>query len=72
VQSVINSQPNIVILFADVMGYAEVQALNSKRGRILTLNLDKLAQQGVVFSDAHTTSSVCIASRYSLLTGRYT
>lgn len=70
-QSVNNSQPNIVILFADDMGYGEVQALNPKRGKIPTPNLDKLAQEGIVFSDAHTASSVCTPSRYALLTGRY-
>lgn len=63
--------PNIVILFADDMGYGEVRALNPERGKIPTPHLDKLARAGMVFTDAHTSSSVCTPSRYSLLTGRY-
>lgn len=65
------TRPNIVILFADDMGYGEVQALNPQRGKIPTPNLDKLASEGIVFTDAHTASSVCTPSRYALLTGRY-
>lgn len=64
-------RPNIVVLFADDMGYGEVQALNPERGKIPTPNLDRLAGAGMVFTDAHTTSSVCTPSRYALLTGRY-
>lgn len=64
-------RPNIVFIFADDMGYGEVHALNPKRGKIPTPNLDKLVAQGKVFTDAHTASSVCTPSRYALLTGRY-
>ncbi len=64
-------KPNIVVLFADDMGYGEVHALNPERGKIPTPNLDKLAGSGMVFTDAHTASSVCTPSRYALLTGRY-
>lgn len=64
-------KPNIVFIFADDMGYGDVQALNPERGKIATPAMDKLAKQGMVFTDAHTTSSVCTPSRYSLLTGRY-
>lgn len=64
------SNPNIVILLADDMGYGDVSALNSK-SKIHTANIDRLASQGVVFSDAHATSSLSTPSRYSLLTGRY-
>lgn len=63
--------PNIVVLFADDMGYGEVHALNPERGKISTPNLDKLVQSGMAFTDAHTASSVCTPSRYALLTGRY-
>lgn len=63
--------PNIVIIFADDMGYGDVQCLNPERGKIPTPHMDKLAADGMVFTDAHTTSSVCTPSRYSLLTGRY-
>jgi len=66
-----DSPPNIVFIFADDMGYGDVQVLNPERGKIPTPNMDQLARDGMVFTDAHTTSSVCTPSRYSLLTGRY-
>lgn len=65
------SKPNIVIIFADDMGYGDVQTLNPKRGKIKTPHMDALASEGMVFTDAHTSSSVCTPSRYSLMTGRY-
>jgi len=65
------TKPNIIVINADDMGYGDVQALNPKRGKILTPHMDKLISEGMVFTDAHTTSSVCTPSRYSLLTGRY-
>lgn len=63
--------PNIVLIYADDMGYGDVQTLNPERGKIPTPHLDELAEEGMIFTDAHTTSSVCTPSRYSLLTGRY-
>lgn len=74
--TVINSvsaqeKPNIILIFADDMGYGEIQALNPDRSKIPTPNLNKLASEGMVFTDAHTSSSVCTPSRYALLTGRY-
>lgn len=65
------AKPNIVFILADDLGYGDVQCLNPERGKIKTPNLDELASQGMVFSDAHSTSSVCTPSRYSVLTGRY-
>lgn len=65
------SQPNIIFIFADDMGYGEVQCLNPERGKIPTPHLDQFASEGMVFTDAHTSSSVCTPSRYSLMTGRY-
>lgn len=62
--------PNIVIILADDMGYGDVQALNSN-SRIPTPNLNRLASEGIVFTDAHTPSAVCTPTRYGLLTGRY-
>jgi len=64
-------KPNIVVIYADDMGYGDVQILNPERGKIKTPHMDKLATDGMIFTDAHTTSSVCTPSRYSLLTGRY-
>ena len=63
--------PNIVYILADDLGYGDVQALNPSRGKIKTPHLDRLAAQGMTFTDAHSGSSVCTPTRYGLLTGRY-
>ncbi len=64
-------KPNIVYLLADDLGYGDVQALNPARGKIKTPHLDRLAAQGMTFTDAHSGSAVCTPTRYGLLTGRY-
>ena len=64
-------KPNVVLIYADDMGYGEVEALNPERSRVPTPSLNALAAEGMIFTDAHTTSSVCTPSRYALLTGRY-
>jgi arylsulfatase A-like enzyme len=64
-------KPNIVILYADDLGYGDVQCYNPTRGKIPTPHLDKLASQGMRFTDGHSSSGVCSPSRYTLLTGRY-
>lgn len=64
------SLPNIIYILADDLGYGDVTIYN-KDSKILTPNIDRLATQGMRFTDAHTTSSVCTPSRYSILTGRY-
>ncbi len=63
--------PNIVYILADDLGYGDVQALNPENGKIPTPQLDKLAAEGMVFTDAHSSSSVCTPTRYSIMTGRY-
>ncbi len=63
-------RPNIVIILADDLGYGDVSALNP-HSKIPTPRIDELAAAGVVFTDAHTPSSVCTPTRYGLLTGRY-
>lgn len=65
------SQPNIVILYADDLGYGDVQCYNPEKGKIATPNIDRLATEGMLFTDAHSSSAVCTPSRYTLLTGRY-
>jgi len=62
--------PNIIIILADDMGYGDVQAFNPE-SEIPTPNLNKLSEDGVMFMDAHTPSSICTPTRYGLLTGRY-
>ena len=62
--------PNIIFILADDMGYGDVGAYNTA-SKISTPHLDRLAAQGMRFTDAHAAASVCIPSRYGLLTGRY-
>src|SRR5258706_5033734 len=64
-------KPNILFILADDLGYGDVQTLNLDRGKIATPNLDRLATQGMAFTDAHSGSSVCSPTRYGVLTGRY-
>lgn len=52
------------------MGYGDVSALN-ENSKIQTTNIDRIAKEGVIFTDAHSSSSVSTPSRYSVLTGRY-
>ena len=65
------SKPNIVVIYADDLGYGDIQCYNPKRGKIPTPHVDKLASQGMRFTDAHSSSGVCSPSRYTILTGRY-
>lgn len=65
-----NKNPNIIIILADDLGYGDPQVYNSE-SKIPTPNIDKLAREGMRFTDAHTPSSVCTPTRYGLLTGRY-
>ena len=64
------AKPNIVFILADDMGYGDVQALNS-RSKIPTPHLNRLAKEGMTFTDAHSPSAVCTPTRYAALTGRY-
>ena len=63
-------RPNIVIILADDMGYGDVAFLN-RDSRIPTPNLNQLARESLTFTDAHSSGSYCVPSRYGLLTGRY-
>ena len=65
-----NNQPNIVIIYADDMGYGDLNCQNPN-SKIPTPNLDKLASEGMRFSDAHSSSGICSPSRFALLTGTY-
>lgn len=62
--------PNILYILADDMGYGDLSVYNPE-GKIATPYLDALAKQGMRFTDAHSPSSVCTPTRYSILTGRY-
>ncbi len=63
-------QPNIIVILADDLGYGDVSCYNTQ-SKIQTPHLDRLAKEGMRFTDAHTPSSVCTPTRYGLLTGRY-
>ncbi len=65
-----NNPPNIVIILADDMGYGDIEAYNPG-SKIPTPNLNTLAEEGMMFTDAHTNSAVCTPTRYGILTGRY-
>lgn len=65
------SKPNIVFVLCDDLGYGDIHCLNPERGKIPTPNVDRLAEEGMIFTDAHSGSSVCSPTRYGLLTGRY-
>jgi arylsulfatase A-like enzyme len=65
------ARPNILIILADDLGYGDVQCYNPSRGKIPTPHIDRLAAQGMRFTDGHSSSGVCSPSRYTLLTGRY-
>ncbi len=62
--------PNIVFVLADDMGYGDASCFN-KDSKIRTVHLDKLASQGMRFTDAHSGTAICTPTRYHLLTGRY-
>lgn len=62
--------PNIVYILADDLGYGDVRCFNPE-GKIATPHLDRLASEGMRFTDAHSGSAVCTPTRYGILTGRY-
>ncbi|GAB5561927.1 MAG: arylsulfatase [Synoicihabitans sp.] len=64
------SSPNIVFILADDLGHGDVQTLNPD-SKIPTPHIDRLAAEGMTFTDAHSPSAVCTPTRYATLTGRY-
>lgn len=64
------NRPNIVVILADDLGYGDVGCYNPE-SKIPTPHLDRLAKEGLRFTDAHTPCGVCSPTRYGLLTGRY-
>ena len=63
-------RPNIVVILCDDLGYGDVKA-NNPDCKIVTPHMDRIAREGVRFTDAHSPSSVCSPTRYGVLTGRY-
>lgn len=70
VSSVGQPRFNILLLYADDLGYGDLGCYNPD-SKIPTPHLDRLAREGLRFSDAHSSSGVCTPSRYAMLTGRY-
>jgi arylsulfatase A len=63
-------RPNVIYILADDLGYGDVGCYNPA-SKIPTPNMDRLAKDGMRFTDAHSPSAVCTPTRYALLTGRY-
>ncbi len=61
--------PNILIILADDLGYGDLGCYNPE-SKVRTPHLDRLASDGMRFTDAHSPSTVCTPTRYSLLTGK--
>lgn len=64
-------RPNIVFILADDLGYGDIKAFGGERCNIDTPHFDRLCADGMKFTDAHVTDSVCVPSRTSIMTGRY-
>ncbi|HJM63335.1 MAG TPA: sulfatase-like hydrolase/transferase, partial [Roseibacillus sp.] len=64
-----NEHPNILFILADDLGYGDVSCYNPQ-SKVRTPNLDRLAKEGLLFTDAHSPSTVCTPTRYSIMTGR--
>lgn len=65
-----NSNPNLIFILCDDLGYGDVRLLNPE-GKIATPTFDRIGREGMTFTDAHTPSSVCTPTRYGAMTGRY-
>lgn len=63
------SKPNILLILADDLGYGDVRCYNAD-AKVPTPNIDRLAGEGMRFTDAHSPATVCTPSRYSLMTGQ--
>lgn len=64
-------KPNVIFILADDWGIGDVKCFGGDRCRIATPHMDALAREGMMFTDAHSSSSVCTPTRYGILTGRY-
>ena len=64
-------KPNIVYIMCDDLGYGDIHCMAPETSKIVTPCVDKLATEGMTFTDAHSGSSVCSPTRYGLMTGRY-
>jgi arylsulfatase A-like enzyme len=63
------SRPNIVLIYADDLGYGDVSCYGAEA--VETPHIDRLAREGLRFTDGHSPSATCTPSRYAMLTGEY-
>lgn len=68
-QNEVQQKPNVILIYTDDLGYGDLSCYGATK--IRTPNLDKLASQGVRFTNGHSTSATCTPSRYALITGQY-
>lgn len=68
-ETVVEGKPNIIFIMADDLGYGDLGCYGAET--IRTPNIDKLAENGMRFTDAHSSAAVCTPTRYGILTGRY-
>ena len=64
-------KPNIIFLMCDDLGYGDVHCLAPETSKTSTPGADQMAREGMIFTDAHSGSSVCTPTRYGIMTGRY-
>lgn len=64
------AHPNVLVIYSDDQGFGDASCLNDQ-AKFQTPHLDRLAREGITFTNAHSSDSVCTPSRYGLLTGRY-
>jgi arylsulfatase A-like enzyme len=64
-----SDRPNILLIYADDLGYGDLSCYGATK--LQTPNIDRLAQQGLKFTDGHSSAATCTPSRYAMLTGEY-
>ena len=62
-------KPNVIIIYADDLGYGDVSSYGL--GTLQTPNIDKIANNGIKFTNGYSSSATCSPSRYALMTGTY-
>ena len=67
----LSERSNIVFILADDLGYGDIKAFGGGKSKVPTPHLDQLCRDGMKFTNAHVTNSVCVPSRTSIMTGGY-
>lgn len=69
--SVVDAKPNVIVIMADDLGYADLSFLSQSPADVDTPSLDRLAEEGIYFNNAYSTAPICSPSRCGMITGRY-